>query len=166
MKKILLAIILCCCSTAAYTEKPDYKLQDIKCIAANMFFEARNQGLAGMQAVGDVTINRVKSKRYPASVCAVVFQRWQFTWTHYTNNRKVQNVMLGIGKGLSVGDREALKLAHELAERTVFENSSVLLPETVLHYHADYVKPKWAKKMQKYTKIVKHVFYIDKPSVK
>lgn len=161
MKKLIILVLLLVSSGVAYTEKPDFSLQDKKCIAANIFFEARNQGLAGMQAVGDVTMNRLHSKRYPNSVCGVVFQKKQFSWTHQVPNRKIQNALLGVTKNLSKKDAESLRLAHELAERTVEEQKSVLLPENVLHYHADYVKPKWASKMKRFTKIKSHIFYID-----
>lgn len=163
--KIILVLLLLVFSAEAFTEKPDRQLQAKKCIAANIFFEARNQGLAGMQAVADVTINRAKSKKYPSDICAVVFQKMQFSWTHQVSNRKIQNALIGSTKGLQEKDKEAMKLAHELADRTLFEGSAVLLPDTVLHYHADYVKPKWARKMQRYTKIVNHWFYIDKTKV-
>lgn len=164
MKKLILPLALLVFSGKAFTEKPDFKLQDKKCIAANIFFEARNQGLAGMQAVGDVTMNRRHSSRYPNSICGVVFQRKQFSWTHQISNRQIQNALLGITKNLSKKDKAAMEMSHELAERTVNEGKSVLLPENVLHYHADYVKPRWAAKMKRYTKIVSHVFYIDKPA--
>ena len=52
-------------------------LQDVgqaKCLADNMYFEARNQGTAGIIAVSNVVLNRVKSKDYPNTICEVVRQ--------------------------------------------------------------------------------------------
>ncbi|WP_255491112.1 cell wall hydrolase, partial [Spartinivicinus marinus] len=36
----------------------------------------------GMLAVGEITINRVNNKKWPNSICAVVYQDKQFSWTH------------------------------------------------------------------------------------
>ena len=41
----------------------------VSCMADNIYFEARNQGTAGWSAVASVTLNRVKDKRYPNTVC-------------------------------------------------------------------------------------------------
>ena len=59
--------------------KSDYneQLEEIgqaKCLADNMYFEARNQGTAGIIAVSNVVLNRVKSKLYPNNICEVVSQ--------------------------------------------------------------------------------------------
>ena len=47
---------------------------EISCMADNIYFEARNQGTAGWSAVASVTLNRVKDKRFPNTVCEVVKQ--------------------------------------------------------------------------------------------
>ena len=44
----------------------------ITCLANNMYWEARNQSVKGMLAVGYVTMNRVSDDRYPFTVCEVV----------------------------------------------------------------------------------------------
>ena len=46
----------------------------VSCLADNVYFEARNQGTAGWSAVISVTLNRVKDKRFPNTVCEVVKQ--------------------------------------------------------------------------------------------
>ena len=42
------------------------------CLAKNIYFEARNQSTAGQIAVSHVVMNRVKSSRYPNTICEVV----------------------------------------------------------------------------------------------
>ena len=68
-------------------------LQDVgqaKCLADNMYFEARNQGTAGIIAVSNVVLNRVASDMYPNTVCGVVRQgphreSWRtVSYTHLT----------------------------------------------------------------------------------
>jgi spore germination cell wall hydrolase CwlJ-like protein len=46
----------------------------------NLHYEARGESLAGKKAVANVTINRVKSKKFPNTVCSVVKQPYQFSW--------------------------------------------------------------------------------------
>ena len=41
---------------------------EIECLALNIYHEARSERTAGMWAVADVTINRVKSIQYPNTV--------------------------------------------------------------------------------------------------
>jgi len=47
---------------------------EVMCLAENMYHEAKNQGTAGWSAVASVTLNRVKDKRFPNTVCEVVKQ--------------------------------------------------------------------------------------------
>lgn len=55
--------------------------QDIKCLADTAYMEARGEGSRAMALVQDVVLNRVDDSRWPSSVCAVVYQRKQFSWT-------------------------------------------------------------------------------------
>jgi len=58
-------------SVAVYVE---IDANEQHCLAQNIYFEAGNQSLDGMAAVADVTLNRVKSSRYPDTICEVVKQ--------------------------------------------------------------------------------------------
>ena len=42
------------------------------CMAEAIYFEAGNQPLVGKMAVGSVIMNRVRSTRYPNTICDVV----------------------------------------------------------------------------------------------
>ena len=55
------------------------------CLALAMYWEARGEGTAGMQAVGAVVLNRVADPRFPDTACAVVKEGGerppcQFSW--------------------------------------------------------------------------------------
>ena len=52
---------------------PEYN-PSVRCLALNMYHEARSQGTAGLFAVSAVVINRVNDSRFPNSVCEVVYQ--------------------------------------------------------------------------------------------
>lgn len=52
------------------------EIEEINCLAKNIFFESRDQGLQGKLAVAAVTFNR------GGSICETVYQPYQFSWTH------------------------------------------------------------------------------------
>ena len=63
---------------------PHYFAEDkrqLKCLAANVYFEARGSSDEDQYAVAHVTMNRVASSRYSDDVCEVVYQEYQFSWT-------------------------------------------------------------------------------------
>jgi spore germination cell wall hydrolase CwlJ-like protein len=57
---------------------------ELHCLAANIYHEARGESPEGQAAVAHVTLNRVGSPGFPATICAVVHQRsgraCQFGW--------------------------------------------------------------------------------------
>lgn len=54
-----------------------------KCLALNLYHEARGEEVQGQIRVGYVTLNRVKDRRWPDNICGVVYQPEQFSWTIY-----------------------------------------------------------------------------------
>ena len=91
MKKILLVVLLLVIASEVYGDEK-------KCLAENIYFEARGQGQAGWLAVAQVTLNRVEDRRFPNTVCEVVKQgltyasgdpirnKCQFSW--YCDGKK------------------------------------------------------------------------------
>jgi len=53
---------------------PNSMHQEMMCLAENIYFEARAEGVEGKAAVANTTRNRVKSKSFPNSYCGVVYQ--------------------------------------------------------------------------------------------
>lgn len=64
--------------------------QSLDCMIKNVYLEARGEDLYGKVLVSNVVQNRVKSKHYPYSICGVIYQPHQFSWT--TNKKLVENV--------------------------------------------------------------------------
>ena len=62
-----------------------FSKQETECLSKNIYFEARDQVTKGQIAVALVTINRVKSKRFPNTICKVVKQ------ASYKNGKVVRN---------------------------------------------------------------------------
>ena len=56
-------------------------IEAITCLALNIYFESRNQPIEGQVAVSQVVLERVKSDKYPSTVCEVVFQGPTYSWS-------------------------------------------------------------------------------------
>lgn len=121
---------------------------ELKCLADNIYFEALIETEAGQIAVGNVTMNRVNSKHFPNTVCDVVWERKQFSWTHD-------------GKSDVPKDKEGYKRVYKVAEM-VYDGTVSDITEGSTFYHADYVNPSWNKVMTRVGQIDTHIFYTYK----
>ena len=138
---------------------------EINCMALNLYFEARGQSTEGQIAVGLVTINRVLSKKYPNSICDVVWQQnknrkgklvAQFSWTLDGLHDNPQE---------SKAWEESKMIAESmLAEGSLFNMSDLTNGST--HYHAYYVTPFWSKHLTLTIVVGDHLFYTNSPVVK
>jgi len=130
------------------------ELENLECLARNVYFESRGEPPAGMRAVAEVTMNRVASRLYPDSVCAVVYQKnWDsirkryvgaFSWTEFDS--------------LPEPEGEAWRRAREVAEAAFYRRAPVTLPG-VLHFHATHIRPEWSKEKTMVARIGRHAFY-------
>jgi spore germination cell wall hydrolase CwlJ-like protein len=89
---VLTALSLTLYATPSQADYPLEFLQEAKCLATNIYFEARGEPIKGQIAVAMVTINRVKDGRFADTICDVVYQsktdsngdpilnRCQFSW--------------------------------------------------------------------------------------
>lgn len=55
---------------------------ELECLAKVVLHEAGNQSRTGQIAVAEVVMNRVRSPRFPNTICGVVMQRGQFFNVH------------------------------------------------------------------------------------
>lgn len=142
---------------------------EVKCLADNMYFEAVGEPYIGKKAVALVTLNRVKSPRFPNSICGVVKQGIVSKW-HTENTGKVVPIRDKCqfswwcdGKPDVVYDRKAYESIYKMAKQIAL-NSELNYDITggALWYHADYVAPSWRKMKVKTVKIGQHIFYKDK----
>ncbi len=93
-KKISIAIILIL--MAQDVSAAEDRVQDLQCLAKNIYFEGRNQPWVGQLAIAQVTLNRVKSVAFPATICQVVEQQrkeiCQFSWYCDGKSDKPKNI--------------------------------------------------------------------------
>ncbi|HXV07947.1 MAG TPA: cell wall hydrolase [Burkholderiales bacterium] len=130
------------------------RVRDLTCLARNVYYEARGEPAAGRLAVAEVTMNRVRSRRFPNSVCEVVYQKnWDylrrryvsaFSWTEFDTTPHPE--------------RELWEQAWEAAE-AVYDRRHPPVLRGATHYHATYIKPSWARGQRPLAKIGRHVFY-------
>ena len=55
----------------------------IECLSKAAYHEAKGESDKGMLAVIHTTLNRVKDNRFPKTVCGVVYQKSQHSWTKH-----------------------------------------------------------------------------------
>ena len=80
-KKAVIALLITAIAVSACGRKsasPRASKGDVNCMARAMYFESNRSSRDGMIAVGSVVMNRVASRDFPNSVCAVVGQKNQF----------------------------------------------------------------------------------------
>jgi len=117
------------------------------CLGLNIYWEARNQNVAGQLAVAQVTMNRVNDPRYPDDICAVVYDHKQFSW--YWD-----------GKSDTPKEKKAWEKAMMVASAAMHDSGHVEL-QGVTHYHAVYSQPYWKNYMTMVAMIGDHVFYAE-----
>lgn len=134
-----------------YVEKKPVKhdVEQLACLAKNIYYEARSEPIEGQLAVAIITLNRVSHKDFPNNICDVVYEKnkrgvCQFSWT--------------CQKRYPVRDMDSFVKAVEIARLAVEGKSRIDLLDKALYYHADYVNPRWRHKT-KVVKIGRHIFY-------
>jgi len=122
-----------------------------ECLTQAIYYEAAVEPVAGMQAVAQTVLNRLRHPGYPKSVCGVVYEGsqratgCQFSFTCDGSLARVPNPVLW-------------ERARGVARRAL---GGFVMPAvgTATHYHADYVAPYWAPTLYKITQIGRHIFY-------
>jgi spore germination cell wall hydrolase CwlJ-like protein len=131
-------------------ERKQKVMREVECLARNIYFEAGGEPRAGKIAVAEVTMNRVKSKQYPRTVCGVVHQRTkgtcQFSWVCEGKKKVYRN---------SSAWRDSIKIA----ENILISKHHYGIIGSAKYFHADYVDPAWAEQKQLIRKIGNHIFY-------
>lgn len=126
--------------------KIKYNKNDIECLARNIYWEAGTEPMTGKIAVGNITVNRVKTHYWGSHICDVVYSPAQFSWT---KERKRAWKTL---KGQAWTDSKA-------AAEAVLNGLMIKQLDSALYYHADYVNPAWRDTSKRVLKVGRHIFY-------
>ena len=123
-------------------------IQQVKCMADNVYYEARNQSDKGMIAVSNVVMNRTHDTRFASTPCGVVKQKkhrtCQFSWVCEHHRQPV--------------DLDLYERGRRLAEGVYFHRIPDITHGAIF-YHAYYDKPMWSRRFAKVAYIGAHIFY-------
>jgi spore germination cell wall hydrolase CwlJ-like protein len=113
----------------------------LDCLVKNIYHEAIGEGVVGILIVNQVVFNRTKDEDY----CSTIFKKNQFSWTLY-KEKKIAKETYDYLAMLTLNQYNGL-----LGIPLKFENAT--------HFHADYVKPYWRKKLTYLGSWNNHHFY-------
>ena len=150
-----------------------FDVDEARCLAENIYHEARNQGTAGWLAVSAVTLNRVTDDRFPDSICGVVFQaETKESWrTKGKDVPDIERIYYPVRHRCQFSwycDGKPDDITHISIYMDIMQFTKILLTSRVMmfditdgatFYHADYVTPSWAKSKIKTIEIGDHIFY-------
>ena len=130
---------------------------EVTCLANAIYFEARGEAEKGQIAVAQVVLNRLKNPAYPKTICGVVYQ-------NKNKRNRCQFSFACDGISDRITDKRSWALSQALARRVLNDDRTLYMASVgaSTHYHATYVRPRWARSMKKMEKIGRHVFYKTK----
>lgn len=126
--------------------------QELDCLARAIYWEARGEGEEGMAAVGHVIMNRKAAAQFPNSICRVIYQNGQFSWT---SDRRLRNRPLPQNR-LAL---QALRVAYSIY------HGSPDITNGALYFHARRVRPSWRQSFEEVAENFgagNHIFYRDR----
>jgi spore germination cell wall hydrolase CwlJ-like protein len=135
---------------------PENMNKEQRCLAEAVYFEARSESAEGQAAVAQVVLNRVKSGLYPTSICGVVYQNRH-------RHLACQFTFACEGKALRIGESESWEQAKRVASAVLEGKTYLADVGSATHYHANYVRPYWARRLKKMDVIGRHIFYKLRP---
>jgi spore germination cell wall hydrolase CwlJ-like protein len=122
--------------------------KELTCLAKNIAYEAPDESYEGKLAVATVTMNRVKSRSFPKTVCGVVYQKnprgCQFSWTCGPRGKL---------------EKDIYAESRKIARAVLTKNVRLASIKNALYFHNTSVKPNWdfARPIKK---IGNHIFYV------
>lgn len=127
------------------------------CLAQALYHEARGESETGQWAVANIIINRALSKRFPATLCGVIFQnadqgRYQCQFTFACDGRS------DMGRERKAWNR-AVRMAQAAYQDFAKGRRPGVVPDSALYYHTTAVAPKWSRTFRRVAAIGAHVFY-------
>lgn len=133
-------------------QKPDWDLskaahynKSLKCMAQNIYHEARGDSVKGQIAVAHVVINRTKNDAYPDNVCDVVWDKAQFSWT--------------LDKSLwKITDVKSYEKAKRIAAEVLAGKHEDITNGATHYYEPTLVDPNWSDDGVNKKKIGSHLF--------
>jgi hypothetical protein len=127
-------------------------LQEHRCLAEAMYYEARGEGEQGEKAVAEVVFHRMRNGNYANAICAVVEEgaaRGQCQFSYVCDGSRSRPKSGAEWQSAQVLAARILTGTESLSNAT----------EGATNYHADYVRPVWASQLVRTAQIGRHIFY-------
>jgi hypothetical protein len=124
-----------------------------QCLATAIYHEARGEGIKGQFAVAEVILNRVASRKFPGSICGVVYQGvkpGQFGGCQFS--------FACDGRSEEMRNSRAADLARRIAQ-VMADGGNRGLTDGATYFHTVAVNPAWSKRFAHTGKIGAHLFY-------
>ena len=151
----LVGVVFAVSAVSAQETFTEINSKHIECMAKAIYFESRNESLAGQLAVGLVVKNRSMSDIFPKDICSVVYEgvhdargipivnQCQFSWyCDGLQKRKLDMVQW----------ESALFLAKVILMGKIFD-----FTEGALFFHSISINPRW--NLKRIGSIGNHIFY-------
>ncbi len=138
-------------------EKIEVATKEKDCLAMAIYHEARGESTDGQMAVGNVIVNRALSKKFPSTLCGVIFEnadkgRYRCQFTFACDGRS------DVGTERKAWAK-AEQLADEIYRKFAQGKAPGILPNTALYYHTRAVSPDWSSRFTRVASIGAHLFY-------
>lgn len=143
-------------------QRVEHMRKERLCLAQAIYHEARGETESGQWAVTSVILNRVASKRYPNTICGVVFQnahrgKFKCQFTFACDGR---SDMGGNGNRIVRESWVRSNVMALAATRQFFAGEQPqTIPHGTLYYHTTAVSPDWAHSFKRVAQIGSHIFY-------
>jgi spore germination cell wall hydrolase CwlJ-like protein len=124
--------------------------RDLECLTQAVYYEARGETPAGMQAVAQVVLNRVRHRAFPKTICGVVFQGaslggCQFSFAcDGSVDREI--------------DRIAWRRSQDIAARAL-DGRVMAAVGNATYFHTVAVTPDWSHYLVRIGQVGGHLFY-------
>lgn len=132
--------------------------KELHCLSLNIYHEARGESTQGQLAVAYVTMNRVVSGRYPDSICDVVWQDKQFSWTHDT----VSDMPVNKRQWQSAKRVAAFVYRNYYHFQRVTKGAADFTRGALYFYAPTKAQPDWARKKMVTLRLGAHLFLKDR----
>jgi len=151
----LVGVVFAVSAVSAQETFTEINSKHIECMAKAIYFESRNESLAGQLAVGLVVKNRSMSDIFPKDICSVVYEgvhdargipivnQCQFSW--YCDGLQKKKLDM-------VHWERALSLAKVILMGKIFD-----FTEGALFFHSISINPRW--NLKRIGSIGNHIFY-------
>ena len=138
-------------------EITDVTVEEVYCLALNVYFESRNTSRDDKIAVAYVVLNRFSSgeKKYE-TLCDVVYEPKQFSWT-FDGKLDLPNLK-------NVIERKAWEESLQVASDVYFGIVENPVVDAKFYHSVKSVPPEWANKMWRVRITDGHIFYTMNPS--